>query len=375
MTDPTQRQSEEQTVALGHSKARLGFIGVGWVGRSRLKTLVDSSLAEVCAVADPDPVSLEAVASLAPDVDVFDSFSELLSQDLDGVVIATPNALHAEQCIEALNRGYPVFCQKPLGRNAGEVKRVIEAARRADRLLGVDLAYRWTRAVSSLRDVVHAGRIGKVFHANLTFHNAYGPDKPWSYDLKLAGGGCLIDVGVHLVDLALWVLGFPEIVEVTSRLYNKGVLLRRNSAAVEDFATVQLLTADNMSITLECSWNLHAGQDAAIAASFHGEHGAATFQNMNGSFYDFSTLLCTGARATSLAEPPDNWPGRAAVEWARMLLDSPRFADGAEEHLAVAEVMDRIYGREMWHGRIHGAGIGGGDSASRSYSAVGGLTG
>jgi hypothetical protein len=63
------------------------------------------------------------------------------------------------------------------------------------------------------------------------------------------------------------------------------------------------------------------------------------------------------------------------VEWARMLLDSPRFADGAEEHLAVAEVMDRIYGREMWHGRIHGAGIGGGDSASRSYSAVGGLTG
>ncbi len=162
---------------------------------------------------DPDPASIEACEKLAPEAQVFDSLDELLAQDLDAVVIATPSALHAEQSIEALNRGFAVFCQKPLGRNGLEVKRVVEAARRADRLLGVDLSYRWTRAALAMRDTVRSGRIGRVFHADLVFHSAYGPDKPWFYDLRLAGGGCVIDLGVHLVDLALWALGFPEVIE------------------------------------------------------------------------------------------------------------------------------------------------------------------
>jgi predicted dehydrogenase len=242
MAKAVSKQSEGQVARLAVGKMRFGFVGVGWIGRNRLQAVANSGLVEVSAIVDPDPASVEACEKIAPEAHVFDSLGELLAQDLDAVVIATPSALHVEQSIEALNRGLAVFCQKPLGRNALEVKRVVEAARRADRLLGVDLSYRWTRAASTLHDVVHSGRIGRVFHVDLTFHNAYGPDKPWFYDLRLAGGGCVIDLGVHLVDFALWVLGFPEVIETSSRLYNKGVLLRRNSAVVEDFSTAQLLT-------------------------------------------------------------------------------------------------------------------------------------
>jgi predicted dehydrogenase len=371
MTDTVPTRSAGQAAKSPTEKMRLGFVGVGWIGRSRLQALADSGLVEVAALMDPDQARIEACEQFAPEAQVSDSLDGLLRQDLDAVVIATPSALHAEQCIEALNRGVAVFCQKPLGRNALEVKKVVEAARRADRLLGVDLSYRWTRAASTLRDVIRSGRIGRVFHADLVFNNAYGPDKPWFYDLRLAGGGCVIDLGVHLVDLALWVLGFPEVIETSSRLYNKGVLLRRNSAAVEDFATAQLLTAENASITMQCSWNLHAGCDAVIAAGFYGERGAVLFENANGSFYDFSARLCNGTKKMSLVEPPDPWPGRAAVEWARKLQSNRRFNADAEEHIAVAEILDRLYGREIQHGCIHNVEIIRGHDGSRVCSQVG----
>ncbi len=371
MTDTVQRQPTGRAARFASGKLQLGFVGIGWIGRNRLQILADSGLAEVSAILDPDPASIEACEKTAPEARVFDNLGDLLAQDLDAVVIATPSALHAEQSIEALNRGFAVFCQKPLGRNALEAKRVVEAARRADRLLGIDLSYRWTRAGLAMRDAVRSGRIGRVFNVDLVFNNAYGPDKPWFYDLRLAGGGCVIDLGVHLVDLALWVLGFPEVIETSSRLYNKGVLLRRNSAAVEDFATAQLLTAENANVSMQCSWNLHAGCDAVIAARFYGERGAVTFENVNGSFYDFSARLCTGTKATSLAEPPDMWSGRAAVEWARKLQSSPRFNNDAEEHVAVAEILDRLYGREIRKGGIHNVEIIQSHDGSRCYSQVG----
>jgi predicted dehydrogenase len=352
--DPPQEQSREERVECPFfpSGPRLGFAGVGWIGRNRLAALAESTSVQIAAVTDPDEACVRACREIVPGVRALDSFEELLTQDLDAVVIATPNALHAEQAIAAFTRGLAVFCQKPLGRNAAEVRGVVEAARRADRLLGVDLSYRWTRAASLARNAVRSGRIGRIFHAELIFHNAYGPGKPWFYDRRLAGGGACLDLGVHLVDLALWTMNFPHIVETRSRLYNKGVLLQRHSAVVEDFATAQLLTEDDADLSLECSWNLHAGCDAVIAARFYGDQGAALIENVNGSFYDFRASLCKGPKVMTLAEPPDPWFGRAAVEWAHKLRRNRRFDPEAEEHIVVAEVLDRIYGRAARPGRI-----------------------
>lgn len=345
MTDTSLQESIERTIPSVRTTPRLGFAGVGWIGRNRLQSLAESSLVEIAAVVDPDPECVRACRETAPETQVCGDFDALLERDLDAVVIATPSALHAEQCVAAFNRGLAVFCQKPLGRTAAEVRGVVQAGRRADRLLGVDLSYRWTQAASLARNTVRLGRIGRIFNVELTFFNAYGPNKPWFYDLRLAGGGCVIDLGVHLVDLALWTMGFPEIVEIHSRLYNKGVPLKRNSAAVEDFATAQLHTADDATITLQCSWNLHAGCEAVIAARFYGEQGTVVFENVNGSFYDFVARLYNGTKATSLVEPPDAWFGRAAVQWAVKLNKSRRFDPEAEEHIPVATILDGIYGR------------------------------
>ena len=183
---------------------RLGFLGVGWIGRNRMEALAGDGLAQVTAVADPQVEALAAAVEAAPGAAQAESLEDLLEHELDGIVIATPSALHAEQAVPALERGLAVFCQKPLARNAEEARRVLEAACAADRLLAVDLSYRHVEALRAAHEQVANGAIGEVHTIDLVFHNAYGPDKPWFTKAELAGGGCLIDLGTHLVDLALW---------------------------------------------------------------------------------------------------------------------------------------------------------------------------
>jgi len=299
------------------TRPRLGFLGVGWIGRSRLEAIERAGNAEIVAIADP----------AFPDA--LRSLDDLLERDLDGVVIATPSALHAEQAVTALQRGIAVFCQKPLGRTADEVRRVIDAARDSQTLLGVDLSYREADAFRAARHAV--GSIGEVFAADLVFHNAYGPNNAWSSDPAVAGGGCVIDLGVHLVDLAVWILDLKPS-EVRSRLVGQ---------PLEHWATAEL-----DQVRLACSWNLHAGQDAVIRASFHGEKGGVEVRNVAGSFYDFTCERFTASERRALAVPPDPWGGRAAVHWADRLARGDRFdVNEADQHVRVAELIDRIYGR------------------------------
>jgi predicted dehydrogenase len=300
------------------SRPRLGFLGLGWIGRSRLDAISVSGVADISALADP------AVP------DAFDTLDDLFEAELDGVVIATPSALHAEQAIAALDRGLAVFCQKPLGRTAAEAWAVAEAARRADRLLGVDLSYRFITAFQVARDLVRSGALGEVLAADLVFHNAYGPDKPWFYDPELSGGGCVIDLGVHLVDLAVWTLDLAPR-EVKSRLHGRPV--------------EQLATAELDHVRLACSWNLHVGRDAVIEAVFYGTESSVCVHNVGGSFYDFRCELLRGTHSEVLVEPPDDWGGRAAVDWARRLAAGERFDPATADHARVAEILDRIYGR------------------------------
>jgi predicted dehydrogenase len=196
-----------------------------------------------------------------------------------------------------------------------------------------------------VRNAVVEGELGQVYAVDLVFHNAYGPDKSWARDPALAGGGCAIDLGIHLVDLALWTLGFPEVTGVTSRLYAQGQPLAAGSTQVEDYAVAQMDLATGAVVRMACSWNLPFGRDAAIEAQFHGSKGGAAMTNINGSFYDFAAARFQGTQRFPLADPPDAWGGRAVVDWARKLAAGARYDKSIETLVQVAAVLDRIYGR------------------------------
>lgn len=324
---------------------RIGFLGTGWIGRHRLEALAASGAAEIAAIADPVAANADAARSLAPDARVTGSLDELLDTGLDGVVIATPSALHAEQAVAVLERGLAVFCQKPLGRSAEETARVVEAARGADRLLGVDLSYRHVEAARRVRELASSGELGDIFAAELVFHNAYGPDKPWFYDPVLSGGGCVIDLGIHLVDLALWTLGHPAVSGTSARLFAGGVPLDGRTDVVEDYAVATLDLEGGAVARLACSWNLSAGREAVIGAEFFGTRGSAALRNVAGSFYDFTATCAHGTSEETIARPPDAWGGRAAVAWARRLARHPGYDADAERLVELAAAVDAIYGR------------------------------
>ena len=201
-------------------KPRVGFLGPAELGRQLLDSLAGSGLAEVVgiAVGSADAVREAAPAPAVAPAAVHAALDELLDRGLDGVVIATPDALHAEPATRALERGVAVFCQAPLARTASETRAVIDVARAADRLLAVDLPYRHTEAMRALQPVVQSGELGEVYAVDVVFHGAHGPERGWARDARLAGGGCVLDLGLHVLDLALWTLGFPRVTSVTSRL-------------------------------------------------------------------------------------------------------------------------------------------------------------
>jgi predicted dehydrogenase len=327
-------------------KPRLGFLGVGWIGQNRMEAVARSGAAEVTMICDSSDEMAARALGTAPDAQRAGSLQEMLNAGLDGVVIATPSALHAEQAIAALERGIAVFCQKPLGRTAAEVAQVVEAARSVDRSLGVDLSYRHTAALRAVREAIHSGDIGDVYAVNLVFHNGYGPDKPWFYDPRLAGGGCLIDLGIHLVDAALWMVDFPDVSHVSCRLFSAtGAPMRAPKDEVEHYAVGQFDMASGATVNVACSWKLPAGRDCIIAAEFYGTRGGAAMRNVNGSFYDFVAERYHDTTRTLLVEAPDAWSGRAAVDWAERLARGERFSAEAGQYVAVARVLDLMYGR------------------------------
>jgi predicted dehydrogenase len=336
---------QRETKRPQRSRPQLGFAGLGWIGRNRMEAIAHSGRGDIAAIFEPAPEAAQQASGAAPDAAIVDHFEDLLARDLDGVVIATPNALHAPQAIAALERGCAVFCQKPLGRNAEETRRVIDAARAADRLLQVDLSYRHTTAMQKIRALARSGAFGRIYAIEAVFHNAYGPAKPWFYDVALAGGGCLLDLGIHLVDLALWALDFPAVSNVAGHLLHRAGTAEPNRQG-EDYAAAQVLLEGGVSLQLACSWHAPAGCDAQIGLTFFGTEAGARFYNINGSFYDFAAELFLPDRSREvIVTPPDEWGGRAAVAWCRELAESAAFDPDIERLNVVAEALDRIYGR------------------------------
>jgi predicted dehydrogenase len=323
------------------TRPRIGFLGTGWIGRHRMAAIRETGAVEIAAIVDPSEDCAREAQAIAPEAVVLPSYAALLDAGMDGVVIATPSALHAAQSIAALKRGLAVFCQKPLGRSASEVRDVVAAAEAADRLLGVDFSYRHTAAAAALAGLLRSGELGHIFAADLTFHNAYGPDKPWFYDKAQSGGGCMTDLGIHLCDLILWLTGFPAADDVTAQMFAEGKPL--GPGQVEDYAVAAFSLASGAAVRMACSWRLHAGQDAVIEASLYGTRGGASLRNVGGSFYDLELLRLQGTASERLVAPPDDWGGRAAAGWARQLACDARFTSDAPQICAASDLVERIY--------------------------------
>lgn len=342
MMEAAIKERKEEQIA---SKPNVAFIGMGWIGRDRLKALLEKELIACSGIYDPYLQNIEKDDLLCDFRRVEDFDAVVSDESIDAIVIATPNMLHAKQCQQALEAGKAVFVQKPLARTAEETSALIHSAKENNKLLGVDYSYRFTEGIRKIKALVDEGRLGEIFAIETAFHNAYGPDKEWFYDMERSGGGCLLDLGCHLVDLSLYMLNFPETGVKHSSQYYQGRLIKQGEDQVEDFCTAGMRTESGIDISIGCSWNLSAGKEADIYFKIYGTKGAAIFENVNGSFYDFRSYLCRGTEKELLSEPPESWGGKAIVDWALKLNKGNAFNEKAWEYLQSAQIIDKIYGR------------------------------
>jgi predicted dehydrogenase len=321
---------------------RLGFVGCGWIGRKRLGALLKQGIADIIGIVEPDENARAEASKMVPAAAVYSSYENLLAIHPDGIVLSTPNYLHAVQAERVLLSRIPVFCQKPIGLTAEETRRVIGAARKADCLISTDFCYRRTAGIAEIAALVESGELGDVYLTDLVFHNSYGPDKDWYYARTMAGGGCLLDLGIHLVDLALWIAGGESVKGCMSRLYCQGRHIDRESQ-LEDHAIASLDLTNGSHVSLSCSWRQRLTGDATIRAIFHGTKGLAVFENVSGSFYDFRAFAFANGVRQTLAEPPDDWEGRALIEWVTAITSNKGFDAKADSFVLVSEVLDLIY--------------------------------
>jgi predicted dehydrogenase len=257
----------------------LGFAGVGWLGESLIQALATSDGLALAGVQDARLELAREVAAKYASPWSGNSFDELLDlAAVDVVVICTPNALHVPQAIQALRAGKHVLVQKPLALSFADARAVVDVAHQQGKLLFVDYTYRFLATIDTLRAALPS--IGPVQAVSAEFHNIYGPgaEKTWFFDRRLSGGGALLDLGVHLLDLALWLLQ-PRTVTLEQAELERG--------GIEHLASLRA-RLDGVPFDLSVSWNAPLPA-TRIAFEIGGAHGRLRWENVQGSFFHFRT--------------------------------------------------------------------------------------
>jgi predicted dehydrogenase len=335
------RQRPSERPSTWKRPLKIGFSGVGERGRQVLEWALASGLSHVVALSEVEQ-SVAELASVYTGVSVSDNFDKLLARGLDGVVIGGSNEQSAERVMMALASGIPVFCDHPLGRNAAETEALVTAARRADRLLAVDFPYRLTEGMLQIRDLIRSGEMGDILAIEAAFHKAHGPVDESGYSREKVGGGCLLDLGCQLVDLALWSLDFPEVLSAHGSVRDgeRGCLGDR----VEDYASGFLRLQGDATLQLACSWGSHVGGDAELRLQFFARRGAAKFYNVGAALTEFKAeRVHANQSCEPLAMPQDTWRCRGFEDWLHSLNRSSRFDPEICHVMKVAGTVDRLY--------------------------------
>ena len=235
---------------------RVAVLGAGSIAQIvHLPILSRMRGVEVAALADRDAHTARTIAQRFSVPKVSTDFEEVVDEDIDAVVVCTPTNRHEDQVLASLDAGKFVLCEKPLALTAGAADRVLSHAAARERLM-VAMHQRHRPDALALRQFVAGGELGDIFYLKTAWLNRYRPrGRTWRERKATAGGGAFIDLGLQMLDLALWILGHPQPERLTAHMF------RRPDTEVEDFAAVTLRLADNVVVNLEATWNLLGQRD------------------------------------------------------------------------------------------------------------------
>jgi predicted dehydrogenase len=334
------------------NKLRIGIIGLG-IGRHHIRGYQSHPNAEVVAIADLDETRLKVSGDEYKIAGRYRDAQEMfLREKLDIVSVCTPNKFHKPLTIAALEAGCHVLCEKPMAMNTAEARAMLDAAKRAGKRLMINFSYRFSTPSWALKAQVDAGALGDIYFARTIWHRRRGIPGfgGWFGQKELAGGGPIIDLGVHRLDLALWLMGYPKPVWVLASTYNAiGSRIAKEKGAkfdVEDLGVALIKFQNGAALELEASWAAYIAEQELMETRLLGTVGGAVHRNV-GEGYKFEAELFLERNGShydmKLHHPPGaDVPSQFHHFIDSILQDKPHIAT-AEEGLIVMELLDAIY--------------------------------
>lgn len=269
----------------------IGVIGAGNIAEFHLLAYAANPDVEIVAIADVAVDRAEARATQFGATTAYGSVEELLADPaVQAVSICTRNDTHVPLAIAALEAGKSVLVEKPMARTVADAEALVAAEAASDGILQVGYVRRWSTNAKVLKSFVDAGDLGEIYYAKATCLRRAGNPGGWFADKSVSGGGPLIDVGVHFIDIAWWLMGMPKVRSVTGFTFdlvgNRGnieSLSRWKSAdydasknSVEDLAGALVRFENGAVLSIDVSYSLH-GRDE-IGVKIHGDKGGAELE-------------------------------------------------------------------------------------------------
>jgi predicted dehydrogenase len=250
-------------------KIRIGIIGLGWIAQLyHLPILSRLQDVEIVAVCDSGRGRARAIAEKYGIKNYYTDHTKMLKEvELDAVDICTPTDSHKDLAIAGLEAGCDVFVEKPIARKFEEAALVAEAVKRTKRKLMVGMNNRFRPDAMLLRSFIENNEIGKVFYVKAGWLKKPLPEHTWLRTKSISGGGVFIDLGIVMLDLALWMTGYPEVKRVSAVNYSL------KNSSVEHSSAVFLSMKSGATITIEVSWSFMIENELHYC-NIYGEQGS-----------------------------------------------------------------------------------------------------
>jgi len=341
----------------------IGIIGSGGIARGAHLPGYQACEADGVRLVACSDVNEETARAVARDFGIphaYTDYRDLLARDdVHAVSICTPNYLHLQPTIDALEAGKHVLCEKPLAMDATEGKAMVEAARRTGRKLQVGFMTRFQAPAQALKRFVDAGEMGEVYFARAQAMRRRGIPGWGVFTQKdKQGGGPLIDIGVHILDLTLWLMGHPKPTFCSGQTYAKfgsrpglvGLLGQwdHTNFTVEDFAVGLVRFENGATLVLESAFCANQEAREVFNTELFGTEGGCSYNPCKLFFERHQTLV----DATPAFLPQVKAHEAEIKAFVRAILDDTEVPVTGEQALMTTQIIDAIYrsseeGREV----------------------------
>lgn len=340
-------------------KLRIGVIGNGGISSVHLRAYSLNPNVEIYALCDINEEHMNRRAQEYGVTRLYTDVNEMVKlPELDAVSVCTWNAAHAQCAIAALNAGKHVLCEKPMALNAQEARAMQEAAERNGKLLMIGFVRRFGNDCAIMKDFLDNDFFGDIYYSKVTYLRRKGSPGGWFGDKSRSGGGPLIDLGVHVIDLSRYLMGKPKPVSVYGATFHKLGDKREiksgaagyNSAGrgssdifdVEDLATAMIRFDNGSVLQVEASFTLNLEKDKGTLEFFGTKAGAkldpelSIYTDVNGYMANVQLTAPTALSFEGLFENEIN-------HFVDCVMNGTPCRNPAEDGVMLMKILDAIY--------------------------------